>query len=126
MARQHDKQHATTVILTEAVPACRFVSYSGKAASQAARTYDIDDCCGVTEYGGSAGQAVSAITGYSALVEAGEAITAGVLVTSGTGGVAMVGSNLDHVGRALADAAAAGRFLEVQLLDPEHPISSGG
>ena len=123
MGRQYDKQHATTVVLAADLPACRFVSFSGKAASQATRAYDSDDCCGVTEFGGTAGQLVAATTGYSALVEAGEAITAGVLVTSGTGGVAMVGNHLNHCGRALEAAGAAGQLIEVLLLPPVHPVA---
>ena len=123
MARQYDKQHATTLIATAALLANRFIGFAGAYANQAARAYDANDCCGVSETAAASGETVSVITGYSALVESGEAIAAGLPVTVGASGVAMVGTGAAYVGRSLTAATAAGQLIEVRLSDAVHPLS---
>jgi hypothetical protein len=76
----------------------------------------------VTEHAAEVGEAVSAITDYSALVEASAAIAFGTFVTTDATGKAAVGSTTNYCGRALGAATAAGQLVEVQLLPHVHPI----
>lgn len=116
--RQYDKQHAVTLIALGVLAACRFVAYDGGYPTIAGGAKDVQ---GVTESAAEvAGDAVTAITGYSALVEAGEAIAFGVLVKTDAIGQAVPGTAADHCGRALGAATAAGQLIEVQLLDHVH------
>ena len=123
MARQYDKQHAMTLIATAALLPNRFIGFAGAYANQATRAYDANDCCGVSETAAGNGEAVSVITGYSALVEAGEPIAAGLPVTVGANGVAMTGTGAAYVGRSLTAATASGQLLEVRLSDAVHPLA---
>jgi hypothetical protein len=123
MGRQYDKQHAATLIATAALLPHRFIGFAGAYANNAARAYDANDCCGVSETAAASGSSVSVITGYSALVEAGEAIAAGLPVTVGANGVAMLGTGAAHVGRSLTAATAAGQLIEVRLSDAVHPLA---
>ena len=75
---------------------------------------------GVTEQAAEVGEAVVAITGYSALVEAEAAIAFGALVKVGTDGKAITGTAADHCGRALGAATQAGQLIEVQLYKHVH------
>lgn len=116
--RQFDKQHAITLIAAAALASCRFVAYDGGYPTVAGGAKDVQ---GVTEFAAeAAGDAVTAITGYSALVEAGEAIAFGVLVKTDATGKAVTGSAADHCGRALGAATAAGQLIEVQVLKHVH------
>jgi len=123
MGRQYEKFHATTVVASAVVAANRFVSYAGGYANQATRVYDSADCLGVSEHAAAIGEAMSVITGFSALVEAGEAIGAGLPVTVGANGVAMLGTAAAHVGRTLEAAGGAGALVEVRLLPALHPTA---
>ena len=78
------------------------------------------DAQGVTEHAAEVGEAVAAITGYSALVEAEAAIAFGALVKVGTDGKAITGTAADHCGRALGAATQAGQLIEVQLYKHVH------
>lgn len=115
--RQYDKQHAVTLVAMATLAACRFVAYDGGYPTAAGGAKDVQ---GVTETAADVGEAVSAITGYSALVEAGEAIAFGALVKTDVVGKAMAGSAADHCGRALGAATAAGQLIEVQVLKHVH------
>lgn len=115
--RQYDKTHAVTIVATVPVAACRFIAYDGGYPSVAG---DAKDMQGVTESAADIGEAVSAITGYSALVETEAAIAFGSLVTVGTDGKAITGSAVDHCGRALGTATAAGQLIEVELRKHTH------
>lgn len=115
--RQYDKQHAVTLIALTALAAARFVAYDGGYPSIAGGAKDVQ---GVTEYAAEAGDAVSVTTGYSALVEAGEAIAFGGLVKTDATGKAVPGTATDHCGRALGAATAAGQLIEVQVLKHVH------
>lgn len=116
--RQYDKQHAVTLVAVAALAACRFVAYDGGYPTIAGGAKDVQ---GVTEFAAeAAGDAITAITGYSALVEAGEAIAFGALVKTDAAGKAMAGSAADHCGRALGAATAAGQLIEVQVLKHVH------
>lgn len=115
--RQYDKQHAVTLVATAALAAARFVAYDGGYPTIAGGAKDVQ---GVTETVADVGDAVSVITGYSALVEAGEAIAFGALVKTDAAGKAMAGSAADHCGRALGAATAVGQLIEVQVLKHVH------
>ena len=115
--RQYDKTHAVTIVATAAVAANRFIAYDGGYPSIAGGAKDAQ---GVTEHAAAAGEAVSAITGYSSLVEAEAAIAFGVLVKVGTDGKAVAGTAADHCGRALGAATQAGQLIEVQLYKHVH------
>jgi len=112
---QYCKTHAVTILATSAVGAHRFISYVGKHASTAA-TGAATDAQGVTEYAMGAGAVVSAITSYSALVEAAESIALGQYVKPAADGTgrAVVGDADERCGRALT-SAAAGQLAEVQV-----------
>lgn len=115
--RQYNKTHAVTLVAMAALAASRFVAYDGGYPSIAGGAKDVQ---GVTETAAELGDAVSAITHYSALVEAEAAIAFGALVKVGTDGKAITGSAADHCGRALGAAAAAGQLIEVQLYKHTH------
>ncbi len=115
--RQYDKTHGITLVAMTALAACRFVAYDGGYPSTAGGAKDVQ---GVTESAAEVGDAVCVITGYSALVEAGEAIAFGALVKTDAAGKAMTGSAADHCGRALGAATAAGQLIEVQVLKHVH------
>ncbi len=115
--RQYNKTHAITLVATAALAACRFAAYDGGYPSVAGGAKDAQ---GVTETVAEVGDAVSVITGYSALVEAEAAIAFGVLVKVGTDGKAIAGTLADHCGRALGAATAAGQLIEVQLYKHVH------
>lgn len=119
--RQYDKQHAVTIIAMAILAANRFVSYNG-GAPVTVGAVGANDVQGVTEHAAAIGEAVSAITGYSALVEASAAIAFGDYVTTDATGMAAVGSVTNYCGRALGAATAAGQLIEVQLLPHVHPI----
>lgn len=113
--RQFDKTHATTVTATATVAAHRFIAYDGGYAAAtpgAANKFSQ----GASEYGAQTGEALSVITGYSALVEAGEGITLGAWVKPGSDGKAVVGDVDDHCGRALGTTTGTGQLVEVELL----------
>ena len=115
--RQYDKTHAVTLVATAAVAACRFIAYDGGYPSVAGGAKDAQ---GVTEHAAEVGEAVVAITSYSALVEAEAAIAFGALVKVGTDGKAITGTAADHCGRALGAATQAGNLIEVQLYKHVH------
>ncbi|VFR54782.1 hypothetical protein BRI6_1101 [plant metagenome] len=125
MNQQYDKRHAVTLIAAVALAANRFASYGGGYASGAAGAGGLTDSVGVTEYEAKAGEAVSAVTSYSYLVEASVAIPKGVFVKPGADGKAAVGSITDHCGRALEAATAEGQLVEVQILPHVHPTAEG-
>ena len=97
--------------------ASRFIAYDGGYPSVAGGAKDAQ---GVTEHAAEVGEAVVAITGYSALVEAEAAIAFGALVKVGTDGKAITGTAADHCGRALGAATQAGQLIEVQLYKHVH------
>ena len=115
--RQYDKQHAVTVCATVDVAANRFIAYDGGYATSAGGA---KDCQGASEYAAASGEALSVITGYSALVECEADIAFGDYVKPGTDGKAAVGAVDDHCGRALG-AGADGRIIEVQIVKHQHP-----
>ena len=117
---QYNKTHSVTIIAIAALLAYRFVSYAGGHAS--ATVGGTSDACGVSETGGEIGDAVSAITSYSAPVEASAAISAGAFVKPAADGSgrAVTGSVTDHCGRALNAATGAGDLIEVEVLPHVH------
>ena len=115
--RQYDKTHAVTLVATAAVAAFRFIAYDGGYPSVAGGAKDVQ---GATEHAAEVGEAVVAITGYSAPVEAEAAIAFGAYVKVGTDGKAITGSASDHCGRALGAATQAGQLIEVQLYKHVH------
>lgn len=121
MSAQFDKVHATTVIATAAITANRFVSYEGKPAATLPTT-GLGDSQGIAEESAAIGDAVSVVTGYSYLVEASAAISAGAYVKPAAdgSGKAMTGSLTDHCARALGAATAAGQLVEVQITEHVH------
>lgn len=119
--RQYNKLHAITMIATAALAANRFAAYDGGYATSAK---GVKDCQGITETAAEVGDAVSVVTSYSYLVQAGEAIAFGAYVKPGANGVAMVGAVDDHCGRALGAATAAGQLIEVQIVKHQHAHSA--
>jgi hypothetical protein len=114
---QHEKIHATTVVLTAAVTAHRFVGYDGAHATSAGGAHD---AIGVSETGGDAGEAISVITTWSAVVEAGGAVPKGAFVKPDTSGRAITGATDETCGRALEAAAMAGDLIEVEIYRHVH------
>lgn len=123
MSRTYDKQHATTVVLTADVEAQRLVSFGGGYPSGAAGAGGLTDAQGVAEYAGKTGEAISVVTGYSALVVAGGAIDAGAFVKPGTDGKVVAGTIADHCGRAVEAAGGDGAVIEVIVLPHVHPAA---
>ncbi len=121
MGRTYDKQHSTTVVLTAAVEAKRLVSFAGGYPVGTAGAGGATDAQGVAEYGGAIGDAISVITGYSAVVVAGGEIAAGAFVKPGASGKVVAGSMTDHCGRAVNAASGDGVEIEVILLPHVHP-----
>lgn len=121
--RQYDKQHALTIVAVAAVAAHRFISFAGGYAVGTASAGGATDAAGISEHAGAIGDAVSVVTGYSYLVEAGGAITAGAFVKPGTDGKAVAGTIADNCGRALAAASGDGVLVEVVLQPHIHPTS---
>jgi len=119
--RQYDKQHSVTIVATDAISRHRFVGYDGQHATDAGGVKDVQ---GVSETSADVGEALSLITGYSALVEvaAGESIAFGDYVKPAAdgSGAAMVGAVDDHCGRALG-AGTEEQIIEVQVLRQVHP-----
>lgn len=113
MGKQFDKQHATTVVLSAAVEKARFVGFDGAHATSAGGLHDSQ---GVSEYGGALGEAISVVTGYTALVEAGAVLAKGDYLKphADGSGRAIVGTVADRCGRAMA-AAQIGQVVEVQI-----------
>jgi len=118
---QYEKIHATTTVLAAAVLAGRFIGYNGAYASATAG--GTADAQGVSEMAGEIGDAIPVITGYSAVVEASAAITAGAFVKPAADGSgrAVTGSATDHCGRALNAAGGAGDMIEVEIYRHLHP-----
>lgn len=116
--RQYNKVHALTMIATAALAQYRFAAYDGGYATSAGGA---KDCQGITETAANLDEAVSVVTGYSYLVQTGEAIAFGAYVKPGAAGVAMVGTATDHCGRALGAATAAGQLIEVQIVQHVRP-----
>lgn len=115
--RQFDKQHSVTIVATAVLAACRFVAYDGGYPTAAGGAKASQ---GVTEHAAEVGEAVTATTGYSALVEAAEPIAFGALVKPDANGKAVVGSLAEHCGRALGAAVQAGQLFEVQIYKHVH------
>ena len=114
--RQYDKQHAVTLVAIASLAAHRFVSYNGAYPVMGLGNNGLDSVQGVSESAADSSDAVSVITGYSALVESAQAIDRGALVASDESGRAMAGSSTYFCGRALGAATAAGQLIEVQVL----------
>jgi len=121
--RQFDKQHSATVVLTAAVAAHRLISFAGGYAVGTAGAGGATDAQGVSETAGEIGDAISVVTGYSYLVEAGGEIAAGAFVKPGTDGKAVAGSITDNCGRAVAAAGGDGVLIEVILQPHVHPTT---
>lgn len=114
---QFDKQHAITLVATAALAANRFVAYDGGYPTTAGGAKAAQ---GVTETTAASGEAVSVVTGYSYLVEAGGAVSFGALVKADATGRAVTGSLTEHCGRALGAATAEGQLIEVEILKHVH------
>ena len=119
MGKQYDKEHAVTVVATAIVVANRFIGFDGAHATSAGSAHDSQ---GIGESDAAIGQAVSVITEYSGLVEAGEAIAqfAFVKPAADGSGKAVNGTATDHCGRALEAVSAAGQLLEAVVLPHRH------
>ncbi|WP_219211925.1 DUF2190 domain-containing protein [Variovorax boronicumulans] len=116
--RQFLKLNAVTIIATAVLAANRFAAYDGTHATNAG---GVKDAQGITEHGAAIGEAVSAITGYSGLVEASATIAFGDYIKPAAdgSGKAAVGTAAEHCGRALG-AATAGQLVEVERLQHLH------
>lgn len=119
----YQKTHATTAVAAVDLEARRFISYDGNYATAAGGG---KDCQGVSENAAATDEAVSVITGYTALVECSEAIALYDYVmpaADGTGRAAKgtTGATPNFCGRALSAATAAGQMVECQILPHVHP-----
>lgn len=119
---QFDLQHAITIVATAPVAANRFAAYDGGHATSAGGPKDAQ---AISQFAADPGQAFSAITSYSGLVEASAAIAFGDYVKPAADGSgrAAVGAADDHCGRALGAAAGAGALFECQLVPHRHPAA---
>ena len=118
MGYSYDKQHAMTIKATASVKEKRFIAYDGGYATSAGGA---KDCIGASEFSGEPNDLLSVVTGFSYLVEAGEAIDQFDFVKPGVDGRAVKGTATDHCGRALEYQALVGKFVEVQILPHRHP-----
>lgn len=122
MARQFDKQHAVTVVVTAAVQANRFIAYDGGYPSAEGEAKDMQ---GISEHSAQEREALSVVTGYSYLVEVAEPVVFGDLVKPNLlpapDGRAVVGVMTDHCGRALGTATQPGQLVEVEIVPHVHP-----
>lgn len=112
---QFDKQHAITQVAQAALAPRRFVGYDGSPATSAGGLHDAQ---GIAEHGAAVGEAVCVVTRYSYLVEVDGAVAFGDYLKPAADGSgrATVGSATAHCARALGAAAAAGQFVEAQIL----------
>ena len=117
---QHQKRFAVTLVAMAALAASRFIGYDGLYATAAG---GVKDCQGVSESDAVLNDAVSVVTDYSYLVEASAPIAFGdyVMPAVDATGRAAVGTLLNHCGRALGAATAAGQLVEVQIVRHVHP-----
>ena len=117
--QQFNKLHAVTLVAIAALAANRFVGYDGAYATAAG---GVKDAQGVTETAAAIGDAVSAVTSYSYLVECSEAVAFGDYIKPATDatGRGAVGTLTDHCGRALGATSAAGQLVEVQIVTHRH------
>jgi hypothetical protein len=117
--QQYDKRHSLTIVAIAALAASRFVGYDGGYATAAGGVHDAQ---GVTETAAAVGEAVSAVTSYSFLVECSEAVAFGDYIKPATDatGRGAVGTLTDHCGRALGATSAAGQLVEVQIVTHRH------
>lgn len=116
---QYDKRHSVTLVAIAVLAASRIVGYDGTYATAAGGVHDAQ---GVTETGAAIGDAVSAVTGYSFLVECSEAVAFGDYIKPATDatGRGAVGTLADHCGRALGATTAAGQLFEMQVVKHAH------
>ena len=116
---QYDKQHAVTIVATVAITACRLVGFDGAFATSAGGVHDAQ---GISETDADVGQAFSAITCYSGLVECSEALAFGDFVKPAAdgSGKAAKGTATENCGRALGATGAAGQKVEVQFTKHVH------
>ena len=117
MGKQYDKEHAVTIVATAAIIACRFVGFDGAHATSAGGAHDTQ---GISEANADVGQAVSLITEYSGVVEAGEAFAQFAFVKADANGKAITGTATDYCGRALEASSGAGAFVECVPLPVRH------
>lgn len=115
-----DKTHGATVVATAAIAANRFVCVNGCHAPGVAWTSWGQQSIGVSETAAAVGEAFAATTGYSALVEASEAIAKGAYVRpasdgSGRAALGAMASGVNFCGVAKTAATAAGQLIEVIL-----------
>ena len=117
---QHQKDDSTTVVATTAVVASRFIAYDGGYATAAG---GVKDAQGIGENDAAAGDAISVVTCYSYTLEASAPIAFGdyVMPAADATGRGAVGTLLNHCGRALGAATAAGQLVEVQIVRHVHP-----
>lgn len=117
--QQYNKLHAATLVAAAVLAANRFVAYDGAYATAAG---GVKDAQGVTETAAAIGDAVSAVTSYSYLVECSEAVAFGDYIKPATDatGRGAVGTLTDHCGRALGATSAAGQLVEVQIVTHRH------
>ena len=117
---QHNKRFALTVVTAGVIAVNRIIAYDGGYATAVG---GLKDAQGVSESESvAAGDAISVVTDYSYLVEASAAIAFGDYLKpalDGTGRAA-VGTLLDHCGRALGAATAAGQLVEMQIVKHVH------
>lgn len=113
MTLAYSPLHSITLLASEAVKAKRFVAIDGTHADSSAAAV------GISEHDCEPGKALSALTGYSGLMEASAAIPFGAPVKPATDGSgrAAVGSSADYCGRAMTEATGAGAVLVVRFIE---------
>ena len=119
---QFDHLHSVTIVATARVESNRFIAFDGTHATSAGAAKDSQ---GVTQHGADIGEAVTALTSYSGLVQCGEALAqfAFVKPAADGSGKAIAGTATDNCGRALGATSAADQLVEVQLTTHVHPAA---
>ncbi|MBS0354022.1 MAG: DUF2190 domain-containing protein [Proteobacteria bacterium] len=121
MGRQYQKTNAVTIVASAAVVGYRFIAHDGGYATSAGGN---KDTLGVSESAADVGAAFSAVTGFSFLVEAGEALAEHAFVKPAAdgSGKAITGSATDHCGRVMpgSSSSAAGQLVEIRILPHRH------
>lgn len=121
MGRQYQKTNAVTLLALAAVAQYRFIAHDASYATSAGAA---KDTLGVSESAASVGDVFPVVTGFSYLVESGEALAEHAFVKPDVGGTgkAITGTATDHCGRVMpgSSASAAGQLVEVRILPHRH------
>ncbi|MCE1186710.1 MAG: DUF2190 domain-containing protein [Rhodocyclales bacterium] len=122
MGRQYQKTTAVTLLALAAVAQYRFIAHD--ATGYATNAGGAKDSIGVSESAAGVGDAFSAVTGFSYLVESSGVLAEHAFVRPAADGSgrAEAGTATEHCGRVMpgSSASAAGQLVEVRILPHRH------